>query len=448
MEKDNNLLENDQLFKNLFEYSEDIDDEIYKNDLFTPSTEEEEINQDSNKKNKMEIIRDKILKKISLEDYILFPPKNDSILITENDPDKNKEDQEKLFEEEIDHLRNLHRLSYLTFSPFGISFFPNINSIIQKNDDQNGYINETEEDLEKQNKILNIIDFDYNNYEINNDLLFNISMGFVDIDKLKHENVVSSENFEPRSERFANGRQLKSVNIKPKVKENIKQEKIVFNKDVELKVNLMNKLVKFVKEHENIEFFSTLINDFYKDLDILQSLNKNNEKNKLLLKWEKIFIDRNKLYQKYLIDQQEKERKKRKEERIRKEIEKKIEEKRMFKIQQEKKFEEELNKLRNIGLKKGNKNRQSLYVGSGNIAQQLSISKELNVTPTIKSLYTKRSASFDSFTNKIIKKKSTKKIVNINSITRKKTKSMNKNNDNDERYGYQRCRSDYFFEHI
>ena len=86
----------------------------------------------------------------------------------------------------------------------------------------------------------------------------------------------------------------------------------------------------------------------------------------------------------------------------------------MFKIQQEKKFEEELNKLRNIGLKKGNKNRQSLYVGSGNIAQQLSISKELNVTPTIKSLYTIRSASSGSFNNKIIGKKSIgKKIMKI-----------------------------------
>ena len=169
----------------------------------------------------------------------------------------------------------------------------------------------------------------------------------------------------------------------------------------------------------------------------------------MLLKWEKIFIDRNKLYQKYLIDQQEKERRKRKEEKIRKEIEKKIEEKKMFKIQQEKKFEEELNKLRNIGLKKGNKNRQSLYVGSGNIAQQLSISKELNVAPTIKSLYTIRSASSGSFTNKIIGKKSIgKKIMKINSISRKKTKSMNKDNDDDTRFGYQKCRSDYFFKLI
>jgi hypothetical protein len=273
-------------------------------------------------------------------------------------------------------------------------------------------------------------------------------MGFVDIDKLKHENAVSSENFEPRSERFANGRQLKNVNVKPKVKESVKEDKVVFNKDVELKVNLMNKLVKFVKEHENIEFFSSLINDFYKDLDILQSLNKNNEKNRMLLKWERIFINRNKLYQRYLVEQQEKERRKRKEERIRKEIEKKIEENRMFKIQQEKKFEEELNKLRNIRLKKGN-NRQSLYMGSGNIAKQLSLTKELNVTPTIKSLYTMRSVSSGSFANKIFRKKSpVKKNMKVNSITRKKTKSMNKDNDDEERYGYHKCRSDYIFNHI
>ena len=453
MEKDNNLLENDQLFKNLFEYSEDKDEELYKNDLFIPSTEEDGIFQENNKTNRMEIIRDKILKKISLEDYILFPPKNDSILITENDPDKNKEDQEKLFEEEIDHLRNLHRLSYLTFSPFGLSFYPNINSITQKNDEQNGYANETEEEIEKQNKILNIIDFDYNNYEINNDLLFNISMGFVDIDKLKHENAVSSENFEPRSERFTNGRQLKNVNIKPKAKEPIKEdkeEKMAFNKDVELKSNLMNKLVKFVKEHENIEFFSSLINDFYKDLDVLQGLNNNNEKNIMLLKWEKIFIDRNKLYQKYLVDQKEKERRKRKEERLRKELEKLIEDKKIFKIQQESKFEEELNKLRNKGYKKENQNRQqSLYLGSGNIAKQLNFSKDLNITHAIKSLYTMRSASSISFSKKLIRQKSTgKKIMNVKSISKKKTKSSNKDNDDNKRYGYHKSRSDYFFKHI
>ena len=190
MDRDKNLLDNDELLKNLFENFDEKDDKLYKNDLFIPSTEEDEFLQKNSQKSQTEIIRDKILKKISLEDYMLFPPKNDSILITDNELGKDKEDQEKLFEEEIDHLRNLHRLNYLTFSPFGISFFPDINSITQKNE-ENTY-KDTEETMEKENKILNIIDFDYNNYEINNDLLFNISMGFIDINKLKHDNVVSS----------------------------------------------------------------------------------------------------------------------------------------------------------------------------------------------------------------------------------------------------------------
>ena len=458
MEKDKNLLENDQLFKTLFEYSEENDEQLYKNDLFIPSTEEEEISQ-KNPKNRKEIIRDKILKKLSLEDYTLFPPKNDSILINDNNEiNRDKEDQEKLFEEEIDHLRNLHRLNYLTFSPFGISFFPNLNSITQKNDDmnQNTYMDETDENRKKEDKILNIIDFDYNNYEINNDLLFNISMGFIDINKLKHENVVSSENFVPRSERFTNGRQLKTFSVKSKINENTKKNVInnnIFNKDVDLKVDLMNKIVKFVKEHENVEFFSTLIKDFYKDLNILPTLSKNNEKNRLLLKWEKTFAERNKLYQKYLLDQQEKERKKRKEERIRKEIEKKIEEQKMFKIRQERKFEQELEKIRLKGIKKNEKSRKSFNVRSGDIEKDFNVSKELEITPTIKSiksLYTMRSASSGAFRAKIINKKSTgKNKIKGKNLQKKKTININNDNDNDnERFGYQKCRSDYFFKLI
>ena len=148
MDREKNLLENDQLFRNLFENTDEKDERLYKNDLFTPSTEEYEFSQKNSRKNQTEIIRDKILKKLSLEDYTLFPPKNDSILITDNELNKDKEDQEKLFEEEIDHLRNLHRLNYLTFSPFGISYFPNLNSIVQKNDEQTiNTCNDTEETL-------------------------------------------------------------------------------------------------------------------------------------------------------------------------------------------------------------------------------------------------------------------------------------------------------------
>ena len=456
MDKDKNLLENEQLFKTLFEYSDEKDEKLYKNDLFTPSVEEDGISPDNSQKNQTEIIRDKILKKLSIEDYMLFPPKNDSILITDNELGKDKEEPEKLFEDEIDHLRNLHRLNYLTFSPFGISFFPNLNNISEKKEEQTKNVyafNELEEANEREEKILNIIDFDYNNYEINNDLLFNISMGFIDIDKLKHENVVSSENFIPRSERFSNGRQLKTVNdinIKPETKPKksiIKKKSVesIYNKDVEFKEDLMNKLLKFVKEHENIEFYSSTINNFSKELNAITKLEKNNEKNKLLIKWERIFIERHKLYQRYLVDQQQKERKKRKNERIIKDYQKKIEEQKMFEIQKERKFEEELEKIRQKGLKNFDKNRKSVISGIGDIKREFFNDKfglrSSDIAPT--TLYSLRSNSSCSLNNKIDKKYSNKNI--FKSTPNLERKSVNYN---DERYGYQKSNNDYYFKQI
>jgi len=384
MEKDKNLLENEQLYKTLFEYSSEKDNDLYKNDLFTPSIEDEELPQKNNSKNKKEIIRDKILKKLSLEDYNLFPPKNDSFLITDNEVGKDKE-QEKIFEDTIDHLRNLHRMNYLTFSPFGMSFCPDLNSIKKKTNDHG-----TEEAIEKENKILNIIDFDYNNYEINNDLLFNISMGFIDMSKLKLENL----------DRLKNN-------------ENLKQDKSNKDEEVELKTDLMNKLEKFVKDHEKIEFFSSCINEFHKDFNSLQGLNKNSEKNKILLKWEKILTDKNKLYQKYLNEQKEKERKKRKEEKLKKEME---EQQRLIKIQQEKKFEAELEKIRRKATKKIVKDRRSLLcIGPKRISKDLNSSNNIYSTPTIKHIYSSKSISPGSIRHKIINKKITGKNNNNNS---------------------------------
>ena len=452
MDKDKNLLDNEQLFKILFENTDEKDEKLYKNDLFTPISEEDESPNSNRQKNPNEIIRDKILKKLSLEDYMLFPPKNDSILITDNDLGKDKEEPEKLFEDEIDHLRNLHRLNYLTFSPFGISFFPNLNSISQDNEEQNKNIcNDLKDDPdERENKILNIIDFDYNNYEINNDLLFNISMGFIDINKLKHENVVSNENFIPRSERFANGRQLKNlknnIEIKPKI-ENINKKSIndIYNQDVEFKIDLMNKLINFVKDHENIEFYSITINNFYKELNLMNNIRKNVEKNKILIKWEKIFIERQKLYQKYLVDQQQKERKKRKDERKRKNYEKQIEEQKMHEIQKERKFEEELEKIRQKGLKNYDKNRKS-FVSLIDFKKDLTNDK-LNfrgsdTSQYAKSLFSLRSNSSCSLNNKYYNKDSSKIIFKNNTKDRKSV------DYNDERYGYQKSNNDYYFKLI
>lgn len=410
MEKDKNLLENEQLYKTLFEYSSEKDNDLYKNDLFSPSIEDEELSQTNNSKNRTEVIRDKILKKLSLEDYNLFPPKNDSFLITDNEVGKDKE-QEKVFEETIDHLRNLHRMNYLTFSPFGMSFCPDLNSIKKKNN-----INDhaTRETIEKENKILNIIDFDYNNYEINNDLLFNISMGFIDMNKLKIENV-----------------------DKPKNNEILKQDNK--NEEIEFKTDLMNKIEKFVKEHEKIEFFSSCIHEFHKDLNSLHDLNKNSEKNKILLKWEKIMTDKNKLYQKYLAEQKEKERKKRKEEKLKKEIE----EQKLIKIQQEKKFEVELEKIRRKATKKIEKDRRSLlYLGPKRISKDLNFSKDIFSTPTIKSLYSAKSVSPCSLRHKNINRKaSSKNNNNAKNINRKKRGSIF--SDNSKVYlGYQKsCKS-------
>ena len=449
MDKDKNLLENEQLFKSLFENFDEKEEKLYKNDLFTPSTEKEEYSNDNQKKSQTEIMRDKILKKLSLEDYMLFPPKNDSILINDNELGKDKEDQEKLFEEEIDHLRNLHKLNYLTFSPFGISFFPNLNYMAQKNEEKNQNLyNMTDESVEKENKILNIIDFDYNNYEINNDLLFNISMGFIDINRLKHENVVSSENFIPRSQRISLDNKIRNLqNSAPKPKvENIKKPENIYKKDIEFKDDLMNKLVHFVKEHENVEFYTSTIDSFYKELNTITSIKENKEKNKLLIKWQKIFIERQKLYKKYLMDKQDKERKKRKEERIKKDIEKRIEQQKIYQIQKEKQFEEELEKIRKKGIKNFNKNRKSFNVGIGVLNRNNSMekleSKRSEDLSNNKSLYTIRSNSTCSLNNKIGKKSSNK---NLNSSKIERKKSLNYNN---ERYGYQKSNDDYFFKLI
>ena len=448
MDRDKNLLENDQLFKSLFQTLDEKDEKLYKNDLFIPSTEEDESSRNNPKKSQTEIMRDKILKKLSLEDYMLFPPKNDSMLIADNERGKDKEDQEKLFEEEIDHLRNLHKLNYLTFSPFGISFFPNLNYMAQKNEEQNQNIYHiTDESLEKDNKILNILDFDYNEYEINNDLLFNISMGFIDINKLKHENVVSSENFIPRSQRLMADRQIRNSKTsapkpKPKVENPKKAVDNILNKEIEFKGDLMNKLVHFVKSHEHVEFFTTTINNFYKELNVINNLNKISEKNKLLIKWEKIFIERQKLYKKYLLDQQEKERRKRKEDNIKKVIEQQIEEQKIYNLQQEKQFEEELEKIRIKGLKNFDKNRNSKNLGVGDFSMEKFGGRRPDVSPSIKSLYSLRSNSSCSLNNNKVEKKRSSKNLSSSKLERKSL------NYNDERYGYQKTNNDYFFKLI
>ena len=353
MEEGSNNSPKEKIFKKMFDSQKDTDEKLYKNTLFTFS------NEIKSKKysNINELTHDSLLRRMAMEDYTLFPPKNDSLLITDDETLIGKEDPEKLYEEEVNYLRSINQINYLTFSPFGDSFFPykcNNNKI--KNNKQNFYEEKQYDDnlhpYDRENKILDIIDFDYNNFEINNDLLFNISMGFVDMSKLKKENVVRSELFVPRSERFNNGRKLNTyVRKKPEV-----GNKDEYEYDVEFKSGLMENILKFVNMNENNEFFSKTINNFYKDFTQMQNMNKNIEKNKLLLKWEKIFKDRQKLYKNYLVELQKKERRKRKQQKTQKEIDEKIHQEKLKQYEQEKEFLNELEKIRKKNLKQKRRN--------------------------------------------------------------------------------------------
>ena len=49
-----------------------------------------------------------------------------------------------------------------------------------------------------------------------------------------------------------------------------------------------------VNKNEHTEFFNKTINNFYKEYTQIEHMNKNIEKNKLLLKWDKIFKERQK----------------------------------------------------------------------------------------------------------------------------------------------------------
>jgi len=359
MEDGSNNSPKEKIFKKMFDSQKDTDEKLYKNTLFTFSNEIKK----EKFSNINELTHDSLLRRMAMEDYTLFPPKNESLLITEDETLIGKEDPEKLYEEEVNYLRSINQINYLTFSPFGDSFFPykfNNNKI--KNNKQNFYeekqYDENSDGYDRENKILDIIDFDYNNYEINNDLLFNISMGFVDMNKLKKENVVRSDLFVPRSERFNNGRKLVNTYVLKKPEVDNKEEEYEY--DVEFKSGLLENILKFVNINENNEFFSKTINSFYKDFTQMQNMNKNIEKNKLLLKWEKIFKDRQKMYQNYLVELQKKERRKRKQQKIQKEIDEKIHMEKLKQFEQEKEFLNELEKIRKKKIKR--KRRSSVDV--------------------------------------------------------------------------------------
>ena len=173
--------EEENFFKELFSLKEkEQNEQLYKNEFYVLE-EEFKANKDQNS---LQFMHNALLNKLMLEDYSPFPPKNEESNTTNPPKDEKKkesEQHEKLIEEENEFLRGLHRINYLTFSPFGLSFFDDNNK-----DNQNL----SEEYLkEKEEKILNMINFNYDSFEVTNDLLLNICQGFIDINKLRETNL-------------------------------------------------------------------------------------------------------------------------------------------------------------------------------------------------------------------------------------------------------------------
>ena len=129
-------------FEKLFDKAEkeQIDD-LYKKELYI--MKEDLKNNES--KSRLKLMHDILLKKLYCEDFQDFTPKNeikkqinsplkqeqDNIL--KNDKDNNKNSQkedlgDKELQEEIDYLKTISRLNYLTFSPLALDSFEKINN--------------------------------------------------------------------------------------------------------------------------------------------------------------------------------------------------------------------------------------------------------------------------------------------------------------------------------
>ena len=245
MENDPLKLYNKKTFIKLFESSSDSNDKLYKNTLldFGDEFAKKNIDETNTESNIKEYTHNSLLNRIAMEDYYLFPPKVESLLIMEDGNLKEKQEPEKLNESETEFLQKINKLNYLTFSPFGDSFFPH--KVNEKKNSSNNI-----EKNKKEEKMLDILDFDYENYLLNNDLLFNISMGYVDITKLKKENIVSNDFLINKKEKI--NQEEKKTRIMAKIKKE-NPTKPEFKYEVPFKQNLYDQLQNFANRYKKEE---------------------------------------------------------------------------------------------------------------------------------------------------------------------------------------------------
>ena len=374
-EKENNEY---SLYDKYFDLCDVEEDEtLYKKQLYVIEEDKFTKKEQSNLTLKHKGLLDRLI----LEDFSVYPLKKDPMESLENtkveesskkktnsdDKDLKKVDElEKFAEDENEFIKDLHRINYLTFSPFSLSFF-------NKND-KDSYLSSEKilKEKENENKIFKMINFDYNNYEFNEELLFNICHGFVDPDKLKEENIAGARKnslilglnsdlinkVDEKDEIENSNSNLKSEDMEEK-KEEVNKEELLIN---EIN-NLIEEINTFIKKKEKIEFYKEEIskyNESKKGFD--ENLEISNEDKKIFYqKWLDKFHEVEIIYKNYKVQIQRTETiKKVREEKMKKEIE----EARIRKINEDNKFIEELNKIKDKALRKKKKEEKGIFDNS------------------------------------------------------------------------------------
>ena len=272
-----NISEEYNYFQKLFENGEkEQNGDLYKKELYIMK-EDLESNQ---YKTKLKLMHDALLQKFMCEEYTEFIPKNEvAQLIYPSDKKEaknssndnkstNKEDGvDKELLEEYEYLKELYRLNYLTFSPFALDRF---DKMVNPNNKEEV----VKEEQDEENKLMKILNFDYNSYEFNNDLLFNISQGFIDVSKLKESNIkeVDKSNKE-------NSESDTSKN----------EDEDTYEVDEDLDHLLIEKTTKFVKNYEKNLFLKRAIVRFKDELTKLPVKCKNKVKNEFYKYWNDEF---------------------------------------------------------------------------------------------------------------------------------------------------------------
>lgn len=370
-----NISEEYNFFEKLFDNAEkDQIGDLYKKELYIMKED-----LDQNKyKTTLKLMHDTLLQKFMSEDYTEFIPKNEVAQLI-NPPDKkdpsnsnknlHKEDAvDKELLEEYEYLKELYRLNYLTFSPFAIEYFEKIsdpnkfeqsnksneNNVQKKESNKNvNNINNnkdevSEEQKEKDAKLLKLLNFDYNSYELNNDLLFNIAQGFIDVSKLKESNLKYSD------------KKTMNKSIDSDSSKNESEE--LYEYDEELNHDLIEKTMNFVRNFEKNLLLKRAIVKFKDELSRLPPKCKNKIKNDFYKSWDiefaKLAKDNDKLIKRKEEEDKRKKLLKQKLHMDKLKREKELEEEN--KLNKEKELIDQLRKIQNNAkIKNGIKNKKN-----------------------------------------------------------------------------------------